>query len=186
MTGQSRFGQQQAVLQSAELVSLQRVCQDLLAIGILEREGKFFACLGLRRLVVTLCVSEAAHVDGLSRTVDAAVGINVEMMSNPVVVVLRITPSDAFLLVDIILATRQLDVQIVPLPVIGQLCYASGISRFLPEQSIVASVSLVEADLHTLLRLAAHRVCHHHALFSFWQGNGHKGEGRHREQGNNT
>ena len=162
------------------------MCQDLLAVGVLERKGKFLPCLDLRRMVVTLRVSKATHVDGLPRTVDAAVGINVEMMRELVVFVLQKTRSDAFLPVGIVLAARQLDVQIVPIPIVGQFCYAPAIGRFLPEQSIVAAIFLVEADLDALLRFARHRVCHHHTLLAFGQSDGHEGESRHGELVKNT
>ena len=186
MTGQSRCGQLQAVLQGAVVVGLQRVCQDLLAVGILEREGQFPARLGLRCLVVALRVSKAAHIDGLPRTVDTAVGINVEMVRELVVEVLLIMPPDAFLPVGIVLAAREFDVQIVPLSLVCNISNAALVGHRFFEQIIILPFPFVEADPDALLRFARHSVCHHHALLAVGQRDGHKREGRHGELAKNT
>ena len=93
MPWQTCLGQLQAVLQSAELVGLYGVVHDFLTIGINECESELCPSLCLWCLVVTLGISNAANIDHLSWTINAAVGIDTEMVSKFVVVVVISTPA---------------------------------------------------------------------------------------------
>ena len=126
---------------------------------------------------MTLGISNAANIDRLSWTINAAVSIDTEMVGKFVVVVVISTPAQTFLIESVVLAFRELDIDVVPLAFVSNLGNAALVGQLLFEQSVCLPFSLVEADLHALLRFARHSIRHHHTLFIVGQSNGHEGEG---------
>ena len=183
---QTCFGQLQAVRQGTELVGLQGVFHDFLTVRIDKGELQVCSFLCLWRFAVLPAVSKAAHIDCLSRTIDAAVGIDIDAMMEVFVLVVMIAPTQILLAESLVLASRKLNIQTTFVVVERSLNNASAVGSLFLELGVFLLCPIVEHNLDALLRFAAHRVRHHNAPFAVGHRDIHKGEGRNIELANNT
>ena len=152
------------------------LCQ-FLTIDIKKCKIILLACLSRWCLVVTLGKDNTANIDHLSWTINAAVGINIDMFQEFVVVVVISTPTQTFPVESIVLTFRELYINIVPLALKSNLSNAALVGHLFFEQSVFLLFLLIETYLHTLLRFATYHVRHHHSFLFVGHSNRHKGEG---------
>ena len=166
IAGQTRLGQLQAVLHGAELVALQDVLCQFLTIGIGERYGKLCSCLNPWCFVVTLGVSDAAHINRLPRPIDTAVGVDIDVMLQLVVIVVAITPSQTFLAEGIVCAFRQLDIKVIPVATISYFGNTSLVGCLFLKENILLPFPFIERHLHAALWFACHGISYHQSFLA--------------------